>query len=307
MKILLTSTSFQDTPGKHQELLAQQNFEVDYLRGPLKEGVLLPIIGNYDGIICGDDEITEDVIKNGKEGKLKIISKYGIGLDKINLDAAKKYNVPVTNTPGVNHVAVAEHTLALIFTYFKNVYNSFTITKNAEWKRPIGHEVLGKSILIIGLGRIGKELAIRAKALGLIVYATDVYLDEEFVEANNLLFVKDINEIINSLDIISVNCPLTDKTENLINKKLLEECKNEIIIVNTARAKVVNHLDLVWLLENKRIAAYLTDVLEEEPISKSNPLLKYDNVFITPHIGSRTYQSVERQGTASILNLLNNL
>ncbi len=307
MKILLTSTSFQDTPGKHHELLSQQNFDIDYLRGPLKEEVLLPIIGNYDGLICGDDEITENVIKNGKEGKLKVISKYGIGLDKINLQAAKKYNIPVTNTPGVNHVAVAEHTLTLIFAYYKNIYSSFAITKNAEWKRPIGHEVFGKTILVIGLGRIGKELAIRAKALGLIVYATDIFYDEEFVKTYNIVFVKEIKEIISSLDIISVNCPLTDKTENLINKKLLEECKNEIIIVNTARAKVVNHLDLVWLLENKKIAAYLTDVLEEEPISKNNPLLKYDNVFITPHIGSRTFESVERQGTASILNLLNNL
>ena len=307
MKILLTSTSFQDTPGKHQELLAQQNFEVDYLRGPLKEEILLPIIGKYDGLICGDDEITEEVIRKGKEGKLKVISKYGIGLDKIDLNAAKKYDIPVTNTPGVNHIAVAEHTLALIFTYYKNIYKSIKVTKKAKWERPIGNEIYGKSILLIGLGRIGKELALRAKALGLFVYATDIITENEFIANNNINFINNISEIITEIDILSINCPLTTETKNLINKEVLENCKKELIIVNTARAGVINQADLIWLLENQKITAYLTDVLDQEPITCNNPLLKFKNVFITPHIGSRTFESVERQGIAAIKNLLNNV
>jgi len=307
VKLLLTSTSFQDTPGKHHKLLEEQNFDVDYLRGPLKEDVLLPVIGNYDAIICGDDEITEKVIEKGKSGRLKVISKYGIGLDKIDLNAAKKYGIPVTNTPGVNHIAVAEHTIALIFSYYKNLLNAFEITKRGEWKRPVGHEVFGKSILIIGLGRIGKELAVRCKALGLIVYATDVFCDKEFFENNNINFVENLSEAINLVDILSVNCPLNEKTSGLINRQLLKNCKQELIIVNTARAKIVNHDDLIWLLENKKIAAYLTDVLEEEPVNRNNPLLKFENVFITPHIGSRTYQSVERQGLAAVENLIKNI
>lgn len=304
MKILLTSTSFQDTPGKHHKLLDEQNFEVDYLRGPLKEEVLLPIIGNYDGLICGDDEITDNVIKNGKSGKLKVISKYGIGLDKIDLESAKKYNIPITNTPGVNHIAVAEHTLALIFSYYKNICESFEITKNGDWKRPIGHEVFGKSILIIGLGRVGKELALRTKALGLEVFSNDIYRDDNFLNNNKIEFKTKIDNIIDKIDILSINCPLTKETNGLVNKSLLENCKNELIIVNTARANVVNQSDLLWLLENKKISAYLTDVLDEEPIKKNNPLLKFSNVFITPHIGSRTYQSVERQGMAAVENLI---
>jgi len=304
MKVLLTSTSFQDTPGKHHELLNQQNWEIDTLRGPLKEEVLLPIIQNYDAIICGDDEITEKVIRKGKSGNLKAISKYGIGLDKIDLNAAKNYGIPVTNTPGVNHIAVAEHTLALIFAYYKNLYQAFTITKNAEWKRPIGHEIYGKKILIIGLGRIGKELAIRAKALGLIVYVNDVFFDKNFIQDNNFIFIDNIKKIIPTLDIISVNCPLTDKTENMLNINLLENCDPKLVIVNTARAKIVNQSDLLWMLEHNKISAYLTDVLDEEPINKNNPLLKFDNVFITPHIGSRTFQSVERQGTLAVENLV---
>ena len=100
MRILLTSTSFQDSPGRHQELLNETGFKIDTLRGPVQEDKLLTIIANYDGLICGDDEITEKVIVAGKKGKLKIISKYGIGLDKVDLSAAEKYKLPVTNCQG---------------------------------------------------------------------------------------------------------------------------------------------------------------------------------------------------------------
>ncbi len=102
MKVLLTSTSFQDIPGKHQELLAQQNFEITKLRGPLTDKELLPIIADFDAVICGDDEYTEDVLKIGKAGRLRYISKYGVGLDKINLNVAKALGIPVKNCPGVN-------------------------------------------------------------------------------------------------------------------------------------------------------------------------------------------------------------
>lgn len=119
MKILLTTTSFQDTPGKHHDLLSAQNWDIDYLRGPIEESVLLPIIHKYDGVICGDDEYTREVIKAGKEGNLKVLSKYGVGLDRIDLKAAKEFNIKVTNVPGINHVSVAEHVLALLFSFKK--------------------------------------------------------------------------------------------------------------------------------------------------------------------------------------------
>ncbi|MFZ5947122.1 MAG: NAD(P)-dependent oxidoreductase [Stygiobacter sp.] len=304
MKILLTSTSFQDTPGKHQDLLKKQGWDVDTLRGPLKEKELLAVVSKYDGLICGDDEITEKVIAEGKSGRLKAISKYGIGLDKIDLNAAKKYEIPVTNTPGVNHIAVAEHTLALIFTYYKNIFDAFSITKKGEWKRPIGNEVFGKSILILGLGRIGRELALRAKSLGLLVYAMDVVCDEDFINKNSINFTDSISNVIDKIDILSINCPLTDETRGMVNSQTLAECKSDLIIVNTARAAVINQDDLLNLLDSNKIAAYLTDVLLEEPLVKDNPLLMRNNVFITPHIGSRTFESVERQGIMAVENMI---
>ena len=303
MKILLTSTSFIDTPGAHQDKLYNAGLEIDTLRGPVKEAVLLPIIFKYDGIICGDDEITRDVIKNGIEGKLKAISKYGIGLDKIDLEAAKEFKIPVTNCPGVNQVAVAEHIIAMLFAYYKNIHLEYNITKKGAWQRLIGHEVSGKRIGIVGLGRIGKELAIRMQALGLDVLVFDPYLDKDFVKNQKIKSVDTIEELVLDIDIMALTLPLTDKSKGMINRELLSKSKQNLVIINTSRALIVDQESLIELLKNRKIKAYLTDVLEEEPMIANHPLLQFDNVMITPHIGSRTYQSVQRQGLMATENL----
>ena len=307
MKILLTSTSFIDTPGKHQEKLYNEELEVDTLRGPVKEDDLLPIISKYDGLICGDDEITRQVIKQGVEGKLKVISKYGIGLDKIDLEAAKEFNIPVTNCPGVNHIAVAEHIIALLFSYYKNIHLEYNITKRGSWQRLIGHEVSGKKIGIIGLGRIGKELVIRLNALGLDVLVFDPYLDEEYVKKNQIKVVDKIDELVHDIDILALTLPLTDLSKGMINSQLLSKAKRNIVLINTSRALIVDQNCLISLLKSGKIKAFLTDVLEEEPMVENHPLLNFDNVLITPHIGSRTYETVQRQGMMATENLFREL
>ncbi len=160
MKILLTSTSFHDTPGKHQELLKAQGFLIDTLRGPIFESDLIPIIKNYDAVICGDDEYTRKVLTLGKGGNLKYISKYGVGLDKIDLVAAKELGIPVSNCPGVNQVSVAEHVLALLLSFEKNIHTQYQTVQNGSWKRRTGNEIFGRTIGIIGLGAIGDGFSI---------------------------------------------------------------------------------------------------------------------------------------------------
>ena len=110
LKVLVTTTSFQDTPGKHHDLLAEQNWDLSFLRGPLKEEEIIAVIDQFDAVICGDDEYTQKVLEKGVNGKLKILSKYGVGLDKIDLEAAKKFGVKVTNCPGINQNSVADET-----------------------------------------------------------------------------------------------------------------------------------------------------------------------------------------------------
>jgi len=308
MKILLTTTSFQDTPGKHQDLLYEQGYEIDTLRGPVKAEVLSPIISQYDGIICGDDEINEDVIRAGKNGKLKVISKYGIGLDKIDLDSAKKYGVPVTNCPGVNHITVAEHVFALILSFLKNICLEYNITNVGGWERLIGHEIYGKTIGIIGLGRIGKEVAIRSKAFGLKVIANDFVIDEIFNKEHEIHVSKTIEEIFEKSDIVTLHMNLTKENRKCISIDLIiNHCKKGLILVNTARGELVDLDGIIYGIENKIIGGYLTDVLDSEPMPKNYPLTNYDNVIITPHIGSRTFESVERQGLMTVNNLIHNL
>ena len=182
LKILLTSTSFQDTPGAHQQLLNEQGFELVKMRGPLKENVMLDVIKEFDGIICGDDEITRNVIESGVKSKLRIISKYGIGLDKIDLDAAKEFNVPVTNCPGVNQVTVAEHVFALLLSFAKNIIPESNFIKNQKWVRLIGTELFGKTIGVLGTGNVGKEVIKRAIAFGMKVVAFDKFKSEDFAK-----------------------------------------------------------------------------------------------------------------------------
>jgi D-3-phosphoglycerate dehydrogenase len=304
MKILLTSTSFQDTPGKHQELLKEKGFEIDNLRGPLKESVLLPIIGDYDAIICGDDEITENVLKNAKNGRLKVISKYGIGLDKVDLIAAKKYEIPVTNCPGVNQDAVAEHVFALILAFEKNIVSEVNFTNAQKWERLIGHEIYGKSIGVIGLGNVGREIVKRARAFGMNVHGFDRVRDEEFINEYNVTFHEDVKTLFSEIDILSLNVSLNSGTSKIINSEAFNLFKEGVLLVNTARAGLIDHDALLENLTLGKLRGYLTDVLEEEPMTKNEPLHQFENVLITPHIGSRTYETVERQGLMAVNNLL---
>lgn len=304
MKILLTSTSFMDTPGAHHDLLESIGAEIDTLRGPLKEEELLPIIGDYDAIVCGDDEYTRQVLEKGKAGKLRYLSKYGIGLDKIDLKAAKDLGIPVASTPGVNHVTVAEHTFTHILAFFKNYYEEVGYVKEGKWKRLIQHEIYGKRLSIFGLGRIGKELSIRAKAFGLDVKVYDPFADKDFVAKNDLNLCDNLDDLFNDAEIISLHSPLNEDTKHVLNAERFAKLNCCPLVVNTARAGLVDKEAVMAALDNKQICGYVADVMWDEPVMQDDPILKYPNVFITPHISSRTYESVVRQGSAAVNNLI---
>ena len=306
MKVLLTSTSFQDTPGSHHDLLNSQDWEIDYLRGPILEAELLPIIQNYDAVICGDDEYTEAVLTKGKAGRLKYISKYGVGLDRIDLKTTEKLGIPVTNCPGVNQVSVAEHVLALLFTFQKNVHLQYQSTKDGSWKRWIGNEIQGQTRGVIGLGSVGKEVVKKSLALGMHVIGFDLFRNEEFLASQpQMRFTDNIDEIFNNSDVLSLHIPHTKVSERMINGDVI---KNKLlkkpIIINTSRGALIDVSDVIEGLKNGNITGYLTDVLLNEPMLENEKLKGLDNVIITPHVGSRTYQSVVRQGTMAVENLI---
>lgn len=304
MKILLTSTSFDDTPGKHHDLLNSQGFDLDKRRGPLKEDELLPIIDQYDGVICSDDEYTEAVIKKGASGKLRVISKYGVGLDQIDLSAAERFGIKVTNCPGVNQVSVAEHVLALMLSFYRNIHLEYNITKAGKWERHVGHEVRGKILGVIGFGAVGKETAKLSKALGLEVRAYDKYMDKEFAKVNNIAVSETLDEVIRGADIISLHLPLTKETKGIVNLDFLKNNNvDNLLLINTARADLVEYELIEKGIKEGLLMGYCTDVMDEEPMNPNHPFKDLEGVLITPHIGSRTYQSVERQGIMAVNNL----
>ena len=153
MKILLTTTSFQDTPGSHHQILEDAGFEIIRERGPLPEKRMLEFVGEVDAFLCGDDEITSKVIDHALP-KLKVVSKYGIGLDKIDVEYLTAKGIPLTFCPGVNHTTVAEHTFALMLALFRKLIKEANHVANGEWVRITGNEIMGKTLSVIGLGRI---------------------------------------------------------------------------------------------------------------------------------------------------------
>ena len=191
MKILLTTTSYQDTPGPHHDLLAKSGFEVVRARGPLTEAAMLDLIksnSGFDGLLNGDDLITAKVIDAALAAptKLRVIAKYGIGLDSIDVKYATSKKLPVMFTPGVNHTTVAEHAFGLMIGIAKHFWPHLSSVKKGGWKRITGSELAGKTIAILGMGRIGKEVAKRARAFDMIVRGFDIYWDHEFAKACNV-------------------------------------------------------------------------------------------------------------------------
>ena len=303
LRILLTTTSYQDTPGPHHDLLASSGAEIVCARGPLSEKSMLEYAGDYDAFLCGDDVISQAVIQKALP-RLKIIAKYGIGVDKIDVDYATDQGIPVAFTPGVNHTTVAEHCFMLMLALSKKLIEHVEWTKQGLWKRETGNEIAGKTLGIIGLGRIGREMAIRAKAFGMKVLAQDIYWPEAFAEEHHITRIENLDRLFSDSDFISLHTNLTAETQGLINSATIRQMKNSAILINCGRGELVHVDDILAALRNKTLGGYGADVLDVEPANADHPLLSAPNCLITPHIGSRTHESVIRQATKATDNLL---
>jgi D-3-phosphoglycerate dehydrogenase len=284
-------------------MLEASGFEIVRERGPLSEARMLELAGSFDAFLCGDDAITQAVIERSLP-RLKIISKYGIGVDKIDVKYATAKQIPVLFTPGVNHTTVAEHTFLLLLALEQNFLYGVDASRKGEWKRKTGHEVLGKTIGIVGLGRIGKEVASRARAFGMQVVGYDIYWDEAFAQQYQVRRVATLDEIFAVSDYLSLHTNLTPETRDLVGAKNIAKMKKGVVILNCARGEIVNTADMVAALQSGQVGGYGTDVLDAEPPPPDHPLLHEPNCIVTPHVASRTYESVVRQAVASVTNLL---
>ena len=306
MRILLSTCSYQDTPGPHHELMNAQNWEVVRCRGPLSEAQMLEYAGDFDAFLCGDDAISEAVLKKSLP-RLKVISKYGIGLDKIDIPATKALKIPVLFTPGVNHHTVAEHTFLLLLAMMKNFAFAIDSTRAGRWDRKTGNELHSKRIGLIGMGRIGQEVARRAQAFGMEIHGYGNFWPNKVAREIGIIRHQSHESLFESVDIISPHTNLNGNSYQLINRERLKRMPIGSWIVNTGRGELVDQVAILEALDSGQLAGYGADVLNEEPPALDHPLLHHPKVIITPHVGSRTFESVPRQAMKSLTNLIHAL
>ncbi len=305
MKVLITDP----IPNEVVEKLKSEGFEVTVKTG-LSEDELVSIIPEYDALIVrSGTKVTKRVIEAAKN--LKIIGRAGVGVDNIDIATATQRGVIVANAPGGNSVSTAEHTLALILAVARKIPQADKSVKEGKWERKkfVGMELRNKTIGVIGLGKVGYEVAKRARALEMNVIAYDPYISEERARQIGVKLVP-LEDLIKESDIITVHVPKTKETENLIDEKAISMMKDGAYIINCARGGIVNEKALYEALKSGKLAGAALDVYEKEPPDPNNPLFKLENVVTTPHLGASTKEaqlSVGMTVANEIINLAKGL
>lgn len=238
-------------------------------------------------VLRSSAKITRKILESAPQ--LKIISRTGAGYDNVDVTAATEHGVMVCNLPGVNNLSVAEHTVAFIFALMKQLPTMDSYVRNGGWKKRsqyISMEIEGKTIGIVGLGKIGYKVAVKCKALGMNIIAYDPYV--EHLYKDEFSFCESLKELFEKADIVSVHVPNLPETRGMITEELLWSMKRNAFFINTSRGEVVDEGGLVAGLKEGRIAGAALDVFMNEPVDESNPLLKMNNVILSPHTAALT-------------------
>lgn len=274
-------------------LRKSEQIELDYRPG-LKGEDLLRAVAESDGLITrSGTAITPELVSSGT--RLRVIGRAGVGLDNVDVEAATEHGILVINAPTANILSATEHTMAMLLATCRNLPEAHASVKRAEWSRSrfMGLELNGKTLGIIGLGRIGSRVATRAKSFGMKIIAYDPYIAPAAAEKVGAEMVS-FERLLSDADVITVHTPLTDETRNMVTAAHFARMKMGVVVVNCARGGIYNERDLAEALETGRVAAAAIDVFEEEPPGADHPLLRARNVVLTPHIGANTVEAQDR-------------
>ena len=282
---------------------------------PIPESELIKIVNDYDGMIStGFDKISENFFNN-LNGKLKIIAQVGVGYDNISIKSAEEKKIKVTNTPNVLNEAVAETTILLILAASRRIGEAYNLVRADNWKNQkpdltkfmIGNSVTGKTLGIIGMGRIGRMAAKCAKAFGMkIIYYNRNKLSDDLEDGAK--YYSDINTMLPECDFLSIHTPATAETKHILNSSTISLLPKHAVVINTSRGSTIDDDALIDALENKKIYAAGLDVFNNEP-NLDKRYLKLDNCFVLPHIGSATHETrlaMSMMAVDNICNFFNN-
>jgi D-3-phosphoglycerate dehydrogenase len=293
--------AFDQTP---MEQLKNSGMECIDMRGSgIGDIEFVDALKKADAIICGNDlRINHELLEMAPAARA--IAKLGAGLDTVDIDAATRHNAIVFHTPGANDQAVADHTFALILAVARKIIFCDQSLRENRWEhtKVMGLEIWKKTIGLIGLGAIGRCVAMRAKGFQMKVVASDPFWPAEFAQVQGIQKVE-LEKLLRISDIVSIHAPLTSENRGMIDKKALSLMKPSAIVINAARGGIVNEADLYDALNNKVISGAGIDVFENEPPTGS-PLLKLDNVVVTPHTAAFTFEGMNNMSAGIVEQLI---
>jgi len=305
MKVLISSRSFGNADSvaikKLKEIGLQPIFN-PYGRKPTEDEIIKLIDEKVVGIIAGTEKITSKVIESASS--LKVISRYGVGLDNVDLKYAEGKGIVVKCTPDAPTQAVAELALGLILNLLRKINFMDKSIKSNNWNSLMGNLLNEKNVGIIGLGRIGKRLVELIEPFHVNILVCEPTPDMKFVKKHHIKLVT-FSELISESDIISFHCPISNETRKMIGRNEISKMKKSVLIINTSRGGLIEEEALVEALENKKIGGVAIDAFEKEPYS--GKLIAFDNVILTPHIGSLTKETREKMELEAVDNTINAL
>lgn len=298
-KVLITATNYETLCADGLKMLKDYGCEVVMNRNSrmFTREEMLAAVGDIDGLIAHgevwDDELF-DMAPN-----LKVIARFGVGYDSIDLEAAKRHGVHVTNCPGINSNAVAEMTVTLLMALIREIPRLNRSQKQGIWSRTIFNELPEKRIGILGFGAIGQKTAKKLKGFGTDIIVYNRSLKTELAEALGVSITTDLDEVLSTSDYILIHLPVTPETRNIINAENIAKMKDGAYVINTARAPLVDEKAMYDALVSGKLRGYATDVYSREPADISNPLFSLPNFIGTPHSAGETYENYRDTGIAT--------
>ena len=300
--VMITPEAMIGVRGPWVQMFEEAGFTIQtpedttFTRGLCGPAETIRVLRNADAVISGGEYFTPDVIAGLP--KLKVIARSGVGYDRIDVPSATKRGILVTITPTANHQSVAETTFALLFAVAKGIVQNDARVRSGEWARNLTEPVRGKTLGIMGLGRIGRSTAILARAIGMTVLATEMYPDQNFVRQLGVVLVE-FDTLLSRSDYVSIHCPLNAETKGLFNRNVFAKMKPGSVLINTARGGVVVEADLIEALTSGHLSGAGLDVFEQEPAKADNPLFQFNNVVLSPHLAGIDRLSIQSMAIES--------